>query len=71
MDLRTPHPPLLQAGTYIEPFALRALGIVRGDETLVGKARDRLRGLGLGWHAEQTDALIEVASVPGGRSADQ
>jgi hypothetical protein len=64
-------PPLLQAGTYIEPFALRALGIVREDETLVGRARDRLREMGLDWHAEQTDALIEVASVPGGRSADQ
>jgi hypothetical protein len=63
-------PPLLQAGTYIEPFALRALGIVREDETLVGKARDRLRETGFDWHAEQTDALIEMASVPGGRSAD-
>jgi len=63
-------PPLLQAGTYIEPFALRALGIVREDETLVGEASDRLRGMGLNWHAEQTNALIEAASLPGGRSAD-
>jgi hypothetical protein len=60
-------PPLVQAGTYIEPFALRALGIVREDETLVGQASDRLRGMGLDWHADQTDALIEAASVPGGR----
>jgi len=64
-------PPLVQAGTYIEPFALRALGIVREDETLVGQANDRLRGMGLDWHAEQTDALIEAASLPGGRSVDQ
>jgi hypothetical protein len=64
-------PPLLQAGTYIEPFALRALGIVREDETLVSRARDRLRRMELDWHAEQTDALIEVAAVPGGRSTDQ
>lgn len=64
-------PPLLQAGTYLEPFALRALGIVREDETLVGKARDRLREMGFDWHAEQTDALIEVASVHGGLRADQ
>ncbi len=62
-------PPLLQKGTYIEPFALRALGIVREDETLVAEARDRLRGMGLDWHAEQTDALIEAASR-GGRSDD-
>jgi class 3 adenylate cyclase len=61
-------PPLLQAGTYIEPFALRALGIVREDEALVSQASDRLRGMGLDWHAEQTNALIEAASLPGGRS---
>jgi hypothetical protein len=64
-------PPLLQAGTYIEPFALRALGIVREDETLVDEARECFRGMELDWHAEQTDALIELVSVPGGRSADQ
>jgi hypothetical protein len=62
-------PPLLQAGTYIEPFALRALGIVREDETLVGQASDRLRAMGLVWHADQTHALIEAASLPGGHSA--
>jgi hypothetical protein len=62
-------PPLVQAGTYIEPFALRALGIVREDETLVVQARDRLREMGLDWHAEQTDALIEAGSH-GGRSDD-
>ena len=62
-------PPLLQAGTYIEPFALRALGIVREDETLIGQASESLRRLGLDWHAEQTPALIEAASLPGGRAA--
>jgi hypothetical protein len=62
--------PLLQGGTYIEPFALRALGIVREDEELVGQASDRLRGLGLDWHADQTNALIEAASLARGRSAD-
>jgi hypothetical protein len=61
---------LLQAGTYIEPFVLRALGIVREDETLVGQATERLREMGLDWHAEQTDALIEGASLPGGYSTD-
>lgn len=56
-------PPLLRAGTYIEPFALRALGIVREDEALVAQARDLLRGMGLDWHADQTNALIEVAAL--------
>lgn len=63
-------PPLVQAGTYLKPFALRALGIVREDETLVGQALDCLREMGLDWHAKQTDALIEAAALPGGRSAD-
>jgi predicted ATPase len=64
-------PLLVQAGTYIEPFALRALGIVRQDETLVGQARDRLREMGLDWHADQTDALVGAASVPWGHTGDQ
>jgi hypothetical protein len=58
-------PPLLGAGTYIEPFALRALGVVREDEALVNQAQERLRRMGLEWHAAQTDALIEVASLSG------
>jgi class 3 adenylate cyclase len=64
-------PALIRAGTYLEPFALRALGIVREDDTLVGKGRDRLRELRLHWHADQTDGLIEVASAPGIRGADR
>ncbi|MGH2435852.1 MAG: hypothetical protein ACRDFA_02530, partial [bacterium] len=63
-------PPLLQAGTYIEPFALRALGIVREDETLVGQASDRLRAMRLDWHADQTHALIEAVPLTRGRGAD-
>jgi class 3 adenylate cyclase len=47
-------PPLLQPGTYLEPFALRALGTVRGDETLIEQAVDRFDAIGLKWHAEQT-----------------
>jgi class 3 adenylate cyclase len=62
-------PPLVQAGTYIEPFALRALGIVRDDEALVVAASGRLREMGLDWHAEQTTTLIEAGSR-GGRSDD-
>jgi class 3 adenylate cyclase len=51
-------PHLLASGTYFEPFALRALGVVRDDEALVSRALDRFGALGLGWHAEQTRALL-------------
>jgi hypothetical protein len=50
-------PPLVVPGSYIEPFALRALGIVRGDEELIEQAQTRFRDLGLDWHAAQTTAL--------------
>jgi hypothetical protein len=51
-------PRFLQPGTYLEPFALRALGAARGDESLLEDALNRFEALGLGWHAEQTGALV-------------
>lgn len=68
--VETEAPPLLQAGTYIEPFALRALGIVREDETLVEQARNSMRGLGLAWHADQTDALNDATRLSARRVSD-
>ena len=56
-------PPLLRHGTYTEPFALRALAIVRDDETLIEQALARFAVLRLDWHAAQTLAL----SRPAGR----
>jgi tetratricopeptide (TPR) repeat protein len=50
-------PPLLQPGTYVEPFALRALGIARRDQTLLQQAIDRFERLDLPWHAAQTRAM--------------
>ena len=47
-------PPLLRPGTYLEPFALRALGVVREDEGLTEQAVERFEALGLDWHAAQT-----------------
>jgi hypothetical protein len=41
-------------GTYLEPFALRALGIARGDPALVARAKERFEAMGLDWHAAQT-----------------
>ena len=50
-------PRLLQPGTYVEPFALRALGIARGEQTLIQQAIDRFKRLDLPWHAAQTHAM--------------
>jgi hypothetical protein len=44
----------LETGTYLEPFALRALGVVRDDEPLVERAAARFEAMGLTWHAAQT-----------------
>jgi hypothetical protein len=47
-------PPLLRPGIYLQPFALRALGLVREDEALIEQAVDRFEAIGLTWHAEQS-----------------
>ncbi len=49
----------LRARTFIEPFALRALGIVRRDDELLTKADERFQALGLDWHAAQTERLLD------------
>jgi DNA-binding SARP family transcriptional activator len=49
--------PCLRQGTYFEPFALRALGVVREDEGMIEQAAGRFEALGLEWHAGQTRAL--------------
>jgi class 3 adenylate cyclase len=46
--------------SYVEPFALRALGLARSDDTLLAHADERFRALALDWHAEQTAHLIEL-----------
>ena len=51
-------PELLSPGTYLEPFALRALGIAREDESLLEQADERFRALGLTWHAGETARLV-------------
>jgi hypothetical protein len=51
---------LVQPGTYLEPFALRTLGAVRGDRTLVEQAISRFDELGLEWHAARTRTLTRA-----------
>ena len=48
----------LQTGSYLEPFALRALGIVREDSALVERAARGFETLGLTWHAASTRTLL-------------
>ncbi|MDQ2968773.1 MAG: AAA family ATPase [Actinomycetota bacterium] len=47
----------LDEESYTRPFALRALGILRGDPSLVDQAAARFEALGLAWRAAETRAL--------------
>jgi class 3 adenylate cyclase len=51
-------PALLQPGTLMEPFALRALGAARGDDDLLARADALFADLGLAWHRAQTERLL-------------
>jgi hypothetical protein len=58
--------PFLGSKTSIEPFALRALGIVREDEDLLATANERFRTLKLDWHAGQTETLRRFRNLAAG-----
>jgi hypothetical protein len=49
---------LLQEPSILQPFALRALGVVRRDHELVADADERFQALGLVWHRSQTERLL-------------
>jgi class 3 adenylate cyclase len=51
-------PRYVDSGTLLEPFALRALGILHEDEDLIARADAAFKALKLDWHAAQTEALI-------------
>jgi hypothetical protein len=46
--------PLLAAGTLLEPWARRSLGVVRADERLLEEAATGFERMGLGWRAVRT-----------------
>ena len=50
--------PLASARSVLRPFALRALGVVREDQSLLQEAIQRFEAFGLDWHAEQTRLLV-------------
>jgi class 3 adenylate cyclase/tetratricopeptide (TPR) repeat protein len=47
-------------GSYLEPFALRTLGVARGEAALVAQAQERFSALGLDWYAAQTSELTSA-----------
>jgi class 3 adenylate cyclase len=51
-------PRLLIPGTFVEPFALRALGFVRDDRELLERSLARFGELALDWYAAETEALL-------------
>jgi hypothetical protein len=57
--------PFLDGESYTRPFALRALGIVRGDPELVRQALARFQEMALAWHAEETRAAMARAGSRG------
>jgi class 3 adenylate cyclase len=53
---------LVRGSAYLEPFAVRALGVVRDDERLLEEAAARFQALGLGRHADETRLLLTAPS---------
>jgi len=53
-------PAILRPETYLEPFALRALGFARADDGLIEQAVERFEAMGLDWHAAETRKLLGV-----------
>jgi class 3 adenylate cyclase/tetratricopeptide (TPR) repeat protein len=51
-------PAFAKPNTYLEPFALRALGYARGDNRLIRQAMERFEAMGLDWHAAETGDLL-------------
>jgi hypothetical protein len=47
-------PQWVDAQTYVQPFALRALGVARADDRLLDEATTRFRAIGLDWRADET-----------------
>jgi hypothetical protein len=51
--------PYLGQRSYLQPFAQRALGRVREDESSIRAALDGFEALGLAWHAAETRLVLE------------
>ncbi|HST16343.1 MAG TPA: adenylate/guanylate cyclase domain-containing protein [Gaiellaceae bacterium] len=51
-------PGWLRPNTYVEPFALRALGYARADRSLLTQAVSRFEEMELDWFADETRTLL-------------
>lgn len=56
-EIEAAAPALVIEGTYLEPFALRALAFARGDDALYDGAIAAFGAMGLDWFAAQTRQL--------------
>jgi hypothetical protein len=57
-DVEREAAPLASARSVLRPFALRALGVVRKDQSLLQDAIESFQAYGLDWHVEQTRLLV-------------
>jgi class 3 adenylate cyclase len=57
-EIEAEAPAMLKPKTYLEPFALRALGYARGNEGLIQQAVERFEAMGLDWYATETRGLV-------------
>jgi class 3 adenylate cyclase/tetratricopeptide (TPR) repeat protein len=60
-EIENEAPAILKPKTYLEPFALRALGFARNDAGLIEQAIERFEAMGLDWHAGETRKLTAPA----------
>jgi hypothetical protein len=60
-EIENEAPAFMKPKTYLEPFALRALGFARKDDGLIAQAIQRFEAMGLDWHAAETRKLLAPA----------
>jgi class 3 adenylate cyclase len=53
-EIEAEAPPLVIPGSYVEPFALRALGWARNDAESIRRAIARFEAMGMTWFANET-----------------
>jgi signal transduction histidine kinase len=59
-EIKAEAPAAVKPRTYLEPFALRALGFARTDEKLIAQSIQRFEAMGMAWHAAETKKLLPV-----------
>ncbi|MDQ5841726.1 MAG: hypothetical protein M3537_11450, partial [Chloroflexota bacterium] len=59
-EIEAEAPALVKPQTFLEPFALRALGFARNDDGLIAQAIQRFEAMGLDWHAAETRKLLSA-----------